>query len=100
MNIMGIVLLFYLMIFCYSSTEDKYMLKYFSYGTSNSFDFYNKYKTYILRGQIQSSYKSLDVNIFSSENITAMGYLYSNIEFNFPEDMKIHLKMQAQSIQI
>jgi len=88
MNKMDIITLFYLIIICIASTEDnKYMLKDLTYGTSNSFDFYNKYESYILKGEVKSPYKSIDFNVYSSINITDIGYLYSNIEYNFPEDM-------------
>ena len=97
MNNMDIILFFYLMIFCYASSEDIYMLKYFTYGISNSFDFYNKYETYILRGEVQSPYVSLNFNIYSSEKITDIRYLYSNIEYNYPEDMSISSFINANA---
>ena len=84
---MNIILLFCLIIFSYASTEKEKMLKYFTYGISNSFDFYDNFETYILRGEVQSSYHSLDFNIYSSINITDIRYLYSNIEYNEVEDM-------------
>lgn len=84
---MKYILLFCLIIFSYASTEKEKMLKYFTYGISNSFDFYDNFETYILRGEVQSSYKSLDFNIYSSINITDIRYLYSNIEYNDVEDM-------------
>ena len=82
-----IVLIFCLIIFSYASTEKEKMLKFFTYGISNSFDFYEDFETYILRGEVQSSYSSLDFNIYSSINITDIRYLYSNIEYNNTEDM-------------
>ena len=97
MNNMDIIILFYLMIFCYASSEDIYMLKYFTYGISNSFDFYNKYETYILRGEVQSPYLSLNFNIYSSVKITDIRYLYSNIEYNYPEDMSISSFINANA---
>jgi len=88
MSQIDIIIQFYLIIICIASTDDnKYMLKYFTYGILNSFDFYNRYETYILRGEIKSPYKSLNFKIDSSINITDIRYLYSNIEYNFPEDM-------------
>ena len=94
---MDIILLFCLIIFCNASTEDKYMIKNYGYGKSNSFDFYNEYETYILRGEVQSYYKSLDFDIYSSVNITDIRYLYSNIEYNYPEDMSISLFTNANA---
>ena len=94
---MDIILLFYLMIFCYASTEDKNMLKYFSYGTSNSFDFLKEYETYILRGEIQNPYTSLNFNIYSSVKITDIRYLFSSIEYNYPEDMSINSFIKANA---
>ena len=84
---MKIVLFFCFVIFSYASTEKEKMLKFFIYGISNSFDFYEDFETYILRGEVQSSYSSLDFNIYSSINITDIRYLYSNIQYNNTEDM-------------
>ena len=94
---MDIILLFYLMIFCYASTEDKNMLKYFSYGISNSFDFLKEYETYILRGEIQNPYTSLNFDIYSSVKITDIRYLFSSIEYNYPEDMSINSFIKANA---
>ena len=97
MSNIEIILLFYLIIFCYASTEDKYMLKYFSYGTSNSFDFCTEYETYILRGEIQNPFNSLDFSIYSSVKITDIRYLFSSIEYNYPEDMSINSFVKANT---
>ena len=94
---MKIVLIFCLIIFSYASTEKEKMLKFFTYGISNSFDFYEDFETYILRGEVQSSYSSLDFNIYSSINITDIRYLYSNIEYNYPEDMSISSFINANA---
>ena len=92
---MDIILLFYLIIFCFASTEDKYLLKYFSYGTPNSFEFYKEYETYILRGEVQSPYKSLHCSIYSSVKITDIRFLYTNFEYNYPEDISINSFINA-----
>ncbi len=84
---MNTVLLFCLIILCYASTEKEKLLKYFTYGEPNNFDFYDNFETYILKGEVQSSYKSLDFKIYSSINITDIRYLYSNIEYNEIEDI-------------
>ena len=97
MSNMDIILLFYLMIFCYASTEKEKLLKYFTYGISNNFDFYSEFETYILRGEFQSYYKSLYFSIYSSINITDIRYLYSNIEYNYPEDMSKYLFTNAST---
>ena len=81
------VLIFCLIIFCNASTEKEKMLKYFTYGEPNNFDFYDNFETYILKGEVQSSYNSLDFKVYSSINITDIRYLYSNIEYNKTEDM-------------
>ena len=64
------VLIFCLIIFCNASTEKEKLLKYFSYGETNNFDFYDNFETYILKGEVQNSYKSLDFKVYSSINIT------------------------------
>ena len=84
---MNTVLLFCLIILCYASTEKEKLIKYFTYGEPNNFDFYDNFETYILKGEVQSSYKSLDFKIYSFINITDIRYLYSNIEYNEIEDI-------------
>jgi len=84
---MNTVLIFCLILFCNASTEKEKLLKYFSYGEANNFDFYDNFETYILKGEVQNSYKSLDFKVYSSINITDIWYLYSNIEYNEIEDM-------------
>ena len=63
------------------------MLKFFTYGEPNNFYFYDNFETYILKGEVQTFYKSLDFKVYSSINITDIRYLYSNIEYNEIEDM-------------
>ena len=73
------------------------MLKYFSYGTSNSFYFCTEYETYILRGEIQNPFNSLDFSIYSSVKISDIRYLFSSIEYNYPEDMSINSFVKANT---
>ena len=89
-----IILLFCLVLYCSSTTEDTMLLKQFNYGTDNSFEFLDGYRTYYLQGYLQS-YKELDFKISSAKKITQIKYLFTNRDYYYADDLGLHMLTEA-----
>lgn len=90
-----IILLFCLFLYCSSSTEDTKLLRSFTFGSDNSFEFLEGYRTYYLEGYLQD-YKELDFKITSEKSLYQIKYLFTNREYYYPEDIGLHMLYDAQ----
>ena len=68
-----IILIFCLILYCSSTTEDTMLLKQFNYGSDNSFEFLDGYRTYYLQGNLQS-YKEVEFKISSAKKLTQIKF--------------------------
>ena len=89
-----IIVLFCLILYCSSSTEDVKLLRSFSFGSDNSFEFLEGYRTYYLEGYLQD-YKELEFKITSEKSLDQIKYLFTNREYYYPEDLGLHMFVDA-----
>jgi hypothetical protein len=90
-----IFLLFFLVLYCSSSTDDSKLLRYFTFGSDNSFEFLEGYRTYYLEGSLQD-YKEVEFIITSEKSLTQIKYLFTNREYFYPEDLGLHMFLDAR----
>ena len=89
-----IILLFCLVLYCSSSTEDVKLLRSFSFGSDNSFEFLEGYRTYYLEGYLQD-YKEIEFKITSEKSLNQIKYLFTNREYYYTEDIGLHMFYDA-----
>jgi hypothetical protein len=89
-----IILIFCLILYCSSTTEDSMLLKQFNYGADNSFEFLDGYRTYYLQGNLQS-YKEVEFKISSAKKLTQIKYLFTNRDYYYADDLGLHMLNEA-----
>ncbi len=89
-----IIVLFCLFLYCSSTTEDTKLLTLFGYGSDNSFEFLEGYRTYYLQGYLQN-YKQVEFKITSQRSLAQIKYLFTNRDYYYAEDLGLHMLNDA-----
>ena len=85
MNKEIILLLFCLVLYCNSTTEEEKLIL-AKYGEDYQFDFLSGYRTYYLSGSLQD-YKELEFKITSEKQLERIRYYYTNRDIYYVEDI-------------